>query len=83
MFEKEKTFFLPFNQGSNGAGNVGGAGNPINENGYFYNEDLAEIGHNSFSLIKDYNKTCNYICKYITKDCVKNSHNQIFMRSND
>ncbi|QOR65779.1 type I restriction endonuclease subunit R [Cytobacillus suaedae] len=29
-----KTFFLPFNQGSNGAGNVGGAGNPINEEGY-------------------------------------------------
>lgn len=29
-----KTFFLPFNQGSNGAGNVGGAGNPENPNGY-------------------------------------------------
>lgn len=28
------TFFLPFNQGSNGAGNVGGAGNPTNEDGY-------------------------------------------------
>ena len=24
----DKTFFMPFNQGSNGAGNVGGAGNP-------------------------------------------------------
>lgn len=24
----EKTFFMPFNQGSNGSGNVGGAGNP-------------------------------------------------------
>lgn len=32
--EGEKTYFLPFNQGSNGAGNVGGQGNPINENGY-------------------------------------------------
>lgn len=30
----EKTFFLPFNQGSNGAGNVGGKGNPENKNGY-------------------------------------------------
>jgi len=30
----EKTHFLPFNQGSNGAGNVGGAGNPNNEEGY-------------------------------------------------
>lgn len=28
------TFFLPFNQGSNGAGNVGGAGNPENSDGY-------------------------------------------------
>ena len=28
------TRYLPFNQGSNGAGNVGGAGNPINQNGY-------------------------------------------------
>lgn len=29
-----KTYFLPFNQGSNGAGLVGGKGNPINANGY-------------------------------------------------
>ena len=28
------TFFLPFNMGSNGAGNVGGAGNPVNKDGY-------------------------------------------------
>ncbi len=28
------TFFLPFNRGSNGAGNVGGAGNPENKDGY-------------------------------------------------
>lgn len=28
------TYYLPFNQGSNGAGNVGGEGNPTNENGY-------------------------------------------------
>ncbi len=30
----KNTFFLPFNMGSNGAGNVGGAGNPENEKGY-------------------------------------------------
>ena len=30
----EKTFFLPFNQGSNGAGNVGDGGNPENPDGY-------------------------------------------------
>ena len=30
----DKTFFLPFNQGSNGAGKTGGKGNPANPNGY-------------------------------------------------
>ena len=30
----DKTYFLPFNQGSNGAGNVGGRGNPTPEHGY-------------------------------------------------
>lgn len=30
----KNTFFLPFNQGTGGAGNVGGAGNPENPNGY-------------------------------------------------
>ena len=29
----DKTYFMPFNQGSNGAGNVGGAGNPPSEDG--------------------------------------------------
>src|SRR5690625_287145 len=32
--EKNKTYFLPFNQGSNGAGEVGGKGNPHNTEGY-------------------------------------------------
>ena len=32
--EGAKTYFLPFNQGSNGAGKVGGKGNPINPDGY-------------------------------------------------
>ena len=32
--EGASTYFLPFNQGSNGAGKVGGKGNPINEKGY-------------------------------------------------
>ena len=31
---KGGTYFLPFNQGSNGAGNVGGAGNPNNQDGF-------------------------------------------------
>ena len=29
-----KTYFLPFNQGSNGAGNVGGKGNPQIDDDY-------------------------------------------------
>lgn len=32
--DKANTYFLPFNQGSNGAGNVGGAGNPNNKDGF-------------------------------------------------
>lgn len=32
--QDSKTYFLPFNQGSNGAGNVGGAGNPNNKEGF-------------------------------------------------
>jgi len=31
---KGDTYFLPFNQGSNGAGNDGGKGNPLNPDGY-------------------------------------------------
>lgn len=38
-------------------------------------------GYNSFSKIKDYYKCCNYITKYITKDCVKNKHNRIYFSS--
>ena len=52
-----------------------------NSFGYFHNKDFDLLGYNSFSRIIDYNKTCNYITKYITKDCVKNSTNQIFIRS--
>ncbi|MBD5204635.1 MAG: hypothetical protein HDS82_07225 [Bacteroidales bacterium] len=43
--QKENTFFIPFNQGSNGAGNVGGTGNPpVAEGeyvtGYFWKQVL-------------------------------------------
>lgn len=54
----------------------------INENGYFSSYIFSkELGFNSFSIIKDYTKCCNYITKYITKDCIKNSHNQIYISS--
>ncbi len=32
--DRKNTYFLPFNQGSNGAGNDGGQGNPPNPDGY-------------------------------------------------
>ena len=40
--KKEKTFFIPFNQGSNGAGEVGGAGNPEREDGGYVTAYLWE-----------------------------------------
>ena len=45
QLQKDKTFFIPFNQGSNGAGNIGGAGNPdVTEGeyvtGYFWKQVL-------------------------------------------
>lgn len=57
--EGEKTYFLPFNQGSNGAGKVGGKGNPINPDGYdtaylwelvLYKDRLLEILHKYMHL---------------------------------
>jgi len=53
-----------------------------NENGYLSSFIFTnELGFNSFSKIRDYTKCCNYITKYITKDCIKNSHNQIYISS--
>ena len=53
----------------------------INKNFYLSSADFDKLGYNSFSPIKDYNKCCNYITKYITKDCVKNENNQIYFCS--
>lgn len=52
-----------------------------NSNGYFSSSVFDFLGFNSFSIIHDYTKTCNYITKYITKDCIRNENNQIFIRS--
>lgn len=52
-----------------------------NSNGYLSNKVFDEMGFNSFSKIRDFNKTCNYIMKYITKDCIRNDKNQIFIFS--
>lgn len=63
---KEDTFFLPFNQGSNGAGKDGGAGNPANSDGYmtsylweevFQRESMMDILQKYINLeIKEENK---------------------------
>lgn len=45
---------------------------------HFFDENL---GFCSFSPIKDILKCANYITKYITKDCIKNEHNQFYMCS--
>lgn len=55
--EGASTYFLPFNQGSAGAGKVGGKGNPNNENGY----DTAYLWENV--LCKD--KLLEILQKYI------------------
>lgn len=53
----------------------------INNNGYLSHHIFDEVGFNSFSAIKDYSKCCNYITKYITKDCVKNTSGYIYISS--
>lgn len=53
--EGAKTFFLPFNQGSAGAGNDGGAGNPVNPDGYATSH-LWEVALQKDSLLDIVNK---------------------------
>lgn len=53
--EGVKTFFLPFNQGSAGAGNDGGAGNPANAHGYATSH-LWEVALQKDSLLDIVNK---------------------------
>jgi len=58
----DKTYFLPFNQGSNGAGNVGGKGNPSRDDNYttaylwenvLKKDKLLEILHKYMHLAKE------------------------------
>lgn len=53
----------------------------INSNGYLSSYFLDKLGFNSFSKINDYVKCCNYITKYISKDCIRNEHRQIYICS--
>lgn len=53
----------------------------VNKYGYLSSSKLDILGFNSFSKIESLDKVSNYILKYITKDCVKNSKNQIYISS--
>lgn len=52
-----------------------------NNYGYLSSHYFDDLGFNSFSKIKDYSKCCNYITKYITKDCIKNTNGHIYISS--
>lgn len=52
-----------------------------NKYGYLSCTYFDNLGWNSFSEIKDYNKCCNYITKYVTKKCIKNENNRIYFCS--
>ena len=73
-----KTHFLPFNQGSNGAGVTGGAGNPVNENGYatsylweevLQRDSLLDLIHRFISYVKEKEEVVkNGVSKTVTKE---------------
>jgi type I restriction enzyme R subunit len=80
----EKTYFLPFNQGSNGAGNVGGEGNPTNENGYTTDYLLKKV-LNKDSLMEILQKFVHLQVKEEVshrsgKEIIKRKENIIFPR---
>ena len=53
----------------------------LNKYGYLSSSKFDFLGFNSFSKIKSIEKVANYILKYISKDCVKNSKNQVYICS--
>ncbi len=73
-----KTYFMPFNKGSNGAGVTGGAGNPKNENGYdtaylweevLERDSLLDILHRFIAHIREKEEvTKGGVTKTVTKD---------------
>ena len=72
------TRFLPFNQGSNGAGNTGGAGNPVNEKGYatsylwgevLQRDSLLALIHRFISFVKEKEEVVkNGVTKTVTNE---------------
>lgn len=53
----------------------------LNKNGYFSIKNLDKLGFNSISEIKNKEATASYMTKYISKNMVKNSHNQRYFCS--
>lgn len=53
----------------------------VNQFGYLSSSKLDVLGFNSFSKIESLEKVANYILKYITKDCVRNSKDQVYICS--
>ncbi len=78
QLKDDKTYFIPFNMGSNGAGQTGGAGNPHNENGYdtsylweevLQRDSLLDILHRFVSLVKEKEEVVkNGVSTYVTKE---------------
>ena len=72
------TRFLPFNQGSNGAGVTGGAGNPQNPNGYatsylweevLQRDSLLDLIHRFISFVKEKEEVVkNGVSRMVTKE---------------
>ena len=72
------THFLPFNQGSNGAGVTGGAGNPRNPNGYdtsylweevLQRDSMLDLIHRFISFVKEKEEVVkNGVTKTVTKE---------------
>lgn len=52
-----------------------------NKYGYLSSHIIDTLGYNSFSKINSYNKCCNYISKYITKNCCRTERNQVYFCS--
>lgn len=62
QLKDKSTYFMPFNKGSNGAGVTGGAGNPVNPEGYatsylweevLQKDSLLDILHRFISYVKE------------------------------
>lgn len=80
QLKDDDTYFMPFNMGSNGAGVNGGAGNPINKNGYdtYYlweevleKDSLLDLLHRFILHTKEKEEiTKNGISKLVTKEKV-------------